>query len=464
MSSLTDILNTGRQSLRVQQLAMQVIGQNTANVNTEGYSRRRLDLATAPPYEGLGQWSSGAGVDTEWLGRVRDNALDIQIRGNSSSLGYWTQSDDTLGRVEEVFNELGDNTISNDLQKFWAAWSDLSNNPEGMSGRTAVLQSAQTLASGVRRVYSEVASQWQTTDKKVVDDVNLINTLTAKIAQYNVQITRNEVDGEEASDLRDARDTALDQLSKLVDINVHEDSNGSVNVFNGGQVLVQVDRNVQLTMSQQAANGSYKTLVTYGSSGRAVTLQGGELKSLMDLRDNEVGKVLTDLDSFAVSLANRVNAVHSSGYGLGDTHGFEFFSANTTSAANFGVAAAITDDPSRIASASMPGAPGDNSIALQLAGIQNEKLMRGGQATLDEFYRDSVLTLGSSKSYAAGQLKVEQAAMDNLQNRKQQVSGVSMDEEMAHLVSVQKAYQAAAKVVTTVDQMMQTLLGMGGAA
>jgi flagellar hook-associated protein 1 len=463
MSSLADILNTGRQALQVQQLAMQVIGQNTSNVNTEGYTRRRLDLTSAPPYEGLGQFESGAGVDVEWLGRVRDRVVDDQIRSNSSSLGYWAQTDDTLGRVEDVFSELGDNSVSNDLQNFWAAWGDLANNPEGMAGRTEVLQRAQTLTSGVNRVYSEVASQWQSTDKKISADVNEVNSLTSKIAQFNVQIVRSEVSGEEASDLRDARDNAIDRLSTLMDIQVKESPNGSINIYNGGQTLVQVDHAVALTMTQQAANGSAKTVVTYGDSGRTLSLQGGELKSLTDLRDKDLGTVMQNLDDFAVALANRVNQVHSAGYGLNGSNGNEFFAADVTGAATLKIAAVIADDPSRIASASTAGAAGDNSIALQMAGIQNEHLLRNGQSTLDGFFRDAVTDLGSRKAYASSQLKVEQAAMDNLQNRKQQVSGVSMDEEMTRLVSVQKAYDAAAKVINTVDQMMQTILGLGGA-
>lgn len=463
MSSLTDILNTGGYALRVQQLAMQVVGQNTANANTDGYTRRRLDLTTAPPNGGLG-WQAGSGVDVLSLGRVRDNVLDNQIRSSNGDLGYWTQKDDVLGRVEEVFNELGDSAISTQLQDFWAAWQDLANHPEGMAGRMSVLEKAQTLSAGVRRAYSELSDRRTAVDGQIAQDVTEVNSLTAKIAQLNVQIVHAEVAGGEASDLRDERDRTLDRLSSLMDISTHEDANGAVNVFNGGRTLVQVDHSTNLTASTVSANGRTSTVVTYGTSGAALTLQSGEIKGLMELRDHDITSVMNDLDTFAVALANRVNEVHRTGYGLNNVTGVDFFANGITGAANFRVSDSVTNDPSLIVTASAPNAPGDNTMALQLAGIQNEKILDNGRSTAGEFYQDTVLRVGSNKSYASGQLKVEQAAMDNLDNRRQQVSGVSLDEEMTRLVQVQQAYQAAAKIVTTVDQMMQSVLTMGAAA
>jgi flagellar hook-associated protein 1 FlgK len=465
MSSLSDILNTGRYALNVQQLAMQVVGQNTANVNTDGYSRRRLELTIAPPFGSSSDpWQTGGGVDVLSLGRVRDTLLDQQIRNSSRDLGYWTQKDDTLGKVEDVFNELGDSAISTQLQDFWASWQDLANAPEGTAGRIAVLEKAQALTAGVRRAYSELSTQRSNADKQIVADVNQVNTLTSNIAALNVQIVHMEVGGQEASDLRDARDNALDQLSSLIDINTQEAADGSVNVYNGGRCLVQLDHSMSLTMNTVASNGITTTVVQYGTSGQSLSLQGGEIKGLMELRDQDIGSVMSDLDSFAVALANRVNEVHRTGYGMNNATGNDFFASNVTGAADFCVSNAVANDASLIATGATPDASGDNSIALQIAGIQSEKLLNNGLSTADDFYRDSILKLGSKKSYAAGQLKVEQAAMDNLDNRRQQVSGVSLDEEMTRLVQVQQAYNAAAKIVTTVDEMMQTIMAIGSTA
>jgi flagellar hook-associated protein 1 len=461
MPTLSDILNTGSHSLRVQQLAMQIVGQNTANVDTEGYTRRRLELTTAPPSVSSNMWDTNGGVDVLGLGRVRDRLIDEQIRSSSTGLGYWTQKDDTLGRVEEIFSEMGGSAISDQLQQFWSAWQDLSNNPEDTAPRLAVVEKAQALASGVRRAYGALAEKRQQVDGQIVDDVNEANTLTEHIAKLNVQIVRAETSGQEASDLRDQRDLAIDRLSQLLNIKVQEGGNGSVNIYNSGQILVQSDRSFNLTVNTVNRNNMPTTVITYGDSGRPVTLEGGEIKAFVDMRDEDIGSVMSDLNAFAQTLAQRVNSVHRTGYGVAGSNGFDFFAGDITGAADFRVSQMITDDPSRVATASSAGAPGDNSIALSIAGIQNERIFDNGRSTADAFYRDSVLRLGTRKAYASDQLKVEQAAMDNLQNRRQQVSGVSMDEEMTRLVQIQHSYEAAAKVVSTVDQMMQTILDMG---
>lgn len=463
MSSLSDILNTGRRALLVQQLAMQVVGQNTANVDTEGYTRRRLDLATAPPYEGFYGWEGGSGVDVQYLGRVRDRIVDEQYRRGNSQLGYWTQRDNVLAEIEAVFSEMGGSAISDQLQQFWAAWNDLANSPEGEGSRTALLEKARSLASGIWRVHGELAAQRTQVDGQITDAVDEVNAITSRIAQLNIQIVRAETSGEEASDLRDQRDSAIDRLSSIMDIMVEENGDGAVNIYNGGQILVQVDRNVDLVVSAVNQNGYVQSTISYGNSGRPLKVESGELKSLLELRDSDIGGVMADLDEFAVALADRVNEVHRTGYGLTGTNGVEFFAADITGAANFRLSSLILDDPSRIATSSRADAPGDNSIALQLAGIQNEKLLHDGRATLDEFYRETVLSVGTRKSFSAGQLKVEQAAMSNIENKRQQISGVSLDEEMTKLIQVQQAYDAAAKIINTVDEMMQTVLSIGGA-
>jgi flagellar hook-associated protein 1 len=462
MGSLSDIMASTSQSLRVQQLLMQIIGENTANVNTDGYSRRRADLVTAPPFDGLGTWSPGWGVDVANVGRVRDELVDEQLRRNAGSYGYWNQRDEQLNSIESVFSDLNGTGISSQLQQFWAAWQDLSNHPEGMAGRTALIQATQALTSGVQNAYTQLSNQRDLVDRQVQSSVSEINTLTSQIAHLNTSIVSAELDGHEASELRDQRDIAIDRLSHIMNISVREESNGAVNVFNGGQIMVQRDRATQLAMSRETENGMV-TVITYSDHGSRVQLDGGELKSLLTVRDDDLTTAMNKLDEFARSMSQRINDAHRTGYGLTGTNGMDFFANDVTGASNFRLSSMITDDPSRIATAAGPNATGDNSLALQIAGIQNEKFMNNGQSSLDDFYRDFVLDVGARKANSASQLKIEQGTMDNLTNRRQQISGVSMDEEMARMVQVQQAYQASAKVITVIDQMMQTVLAMGAA-
>jgi flagellar hook-associated protein 1 FlgK len=460
MPTLGGILNTGRQALQLQQLAMQIIGHNTSNVSTEGYSRRRIDFSTAPGIAEFGQWQIGSGVDLNFLGRIRDRLLDDQIWRNSSEAGYWSQQDEALGGVEQIFSEMEGTAISDQLKEFWASWQDLANNPEGTATRQSVLEKAQSLASGVRRVYSELAQRREDLDAQIVGKVGEVNQLTAQIAQLNVQIAQTEQSGGEASDLRDARDLAVGRLSSLIQISVQQNENGAVSVYASGQVIVQGDRNTPLTMSTDTQSGYSRTSISLGQNSAPISLGNGEIKSLMDTRDTEIGKAMQDLDTFAQTLATRLNEVHRTGYGLSGSNGMDFFDPETTGAANFQVSSLIAEDVSRIATAASPDATGDNSIVLQIAAIQQEKLLENGQSTIDDFYTNSVIRIGSRRSFAADQYAVAQAASDHLENRRLQISGVSMDEEMTRLIQVQQAYDAAAKIIKTVDEMMTTILDM----
>lgn len=460
MSTLSDILNTGKQALLIQQLAMQVIGHNTSNVNTEGFSRRRLDLSTALPGQNFKMWHVGSGVDISYLGRIRDTLIDKQIRENLTTLGYWNRQDETLERIEEIFDDLEGTGISTELELFWSAWQDLSNEPEEASARLSLLQKAQSLSSSVRRTYSALNEQRRTLDEQIVGLIDEVNGITSQISVLNVQIVNTERAAEEASDLRDQRDLLLDKLASLINITTEENSDGAVNVYTGGTILVQLDRAIGLSAVARGTDGYMVSSIAVSEGGMPIEFKSGEIKSLLNLRDNEIVTKMEELDAFAVTLAQRVNEVHRTGYGLTNTNGIEFFSPDVTGAADLRVSALITDDPSRIATAASPDAPGDNSIALLIADIQQEKLLEDGRYTLDEYYRNMVLSLGATRAYAANQQTVEQSAYDNLENRRQSVSGVSMDEEMTRLIQVQQAYEAAAKVIKVVDEMTETLLSI----
>ncbi len=335
MSSLADILNTGRSALRVQQLAMQVVGQNMANVGTDGYSRRRLELTAALP-SGISElWNTGSGVDVHHLGRVRDQLIDDQIRRAGAGLGYWSQRDDGLARVEEIFSELGDNGIGDQLEQFWGAWNDLANNPESTSARIALSSKTQALTASVRSAYGALDERRRDAEAKVTAGVEEINGLTAQIARLNVQIVHVEIGQADASDLRDARDKALDRLSQLVTINTRENADGSVGIYANGQAVVQLDQSVALTQSSGMVNGRSVIRISAGIEGRPLNFENGEIKALMDLRDQDIPATMEDLDRFATTLTTRINALHRTGYGLTGTSGQDFFASSVTGAATF---------------------------------------------------------------------------------------------------------------------------------
>ncbi|MBU0692355.1 flagellar hook-associated protein FlgK [bacterium] len=459
MSTLSSILNTGRRAIQVQELAMQVIGHNTANVNTEGYSRQRLDFRTSPP-GGLGMYNTGSGVDVDRLARVRDSLLDVQIRESRSQIGYWQQRNESLQNVESTLNGLGDVNIDTRLQQFWSAWSDLANDPESESSRLALLQRSQSLTTSIRRAYSDLTDQLTNANDQIAVEVSKVNQLTAQIAALNIAVNQAELNGNEASDLRDQRDLILEELSGIIDVSSQEQEGGAINVYSGGQILVQVGSNVNLHVSSIAGTSSELPTIKHGITGTEMQISQGSLRALLDLRDADIRPALEDLDTLATTLSSRINEIHRTGYGLDNTSGINFFASDVSGAADLRINDVIIDDVARIASASLPDAAGDNSTALAIAAVQHEKLLNDGRATLDEFNRNISLRAGSNLSYALAQLEIEDAAQENLLNRRASISGVSIDEEMTRMIQVQKAYDAAAKIVKTVDEMINTLLSM----
>lgn len=457
MSTLSNILEQGRRAIQVQQLAMQVIGHNTSNAGTVGYSRRRIDLGTAPP-GATGEWGVGAGVDINDLSRVRDRLLDQQIRSGTTVASYWSSREDQLGRIEETFNALGDNNLGSLMDKFWQGWQDLANDPESMAPRYQMRDRATALVGGLKRVYGDLESQIREVNQRIADGANQVNELTAGIAELNVQIVASELGGMEASDLRDSRDLMVEQLAGLTDISVQEQPDGTIHVYSGGSIIVQRDIAIPVQIDQVESDPQNHVVLKLGSSSSSWMPAGGELGALFLQRDIELPKVMSELDQFARDFSQAVNAVHVQGWGMNGSQGQEFFAADATGVRDLALSRLIIEDAGKIAASSNEDAPGDNSLALAIAAIQNQ--MTGSGYTIDEMLRNVPLDAASRRSAAIQQLDIETAVLDNSTNRRFAISGVSLDEEMARLLETQKAYEAAAKIVQTVDEMMQTILSM----
>ena len=344
------------------------------------------------------------------------------------------------------------------MDDFWQGWQDLANDPESMTPRYSLRDRASALVSTLKRVHKNLSDQIEDVNARITAGAEQVNDLTSAIAELNVRIVQSELGGEESSDLRDSRDLLVEQLSGLTDVSVQEQSDGSINVYSGGHIMVQRDLAVPLTIDRVDTDPKREVVLTLGTSGSHWKANGGELGALFEQRDQELPKLLEQLDSFAREFATAVNSVHTTGYGLDGSSGNEFFAPGVTGVQDLAVSNAILEDPSRIASASASDAPGDNSIALAIAGLQTQATSSG--ITLDQMLRNIPLEAGSKRAAAIQQNDIEAAVLNNAVNRRFSISGVSLDEEMAHLLEAQKAYEAAAKIVQTVDEMMQTVLSL----
>jgi flagellar hook-associated protein 1 FlgK len=285
-----------------------------------------------------------------------------------------------------------------------------------------------------------------------------VNSLASRIAALNLQISKVEVTGDKANDLRDQRDLLLDELSALARISYQERPNGFLDVFLDGRALVNGDETNQLGVKADAAGN---VELAWASDGQVVNPGGGEIKADLDLRDGTLAQQRAALDALALAIVTEVNARHQTGYGLGGTTGVDFFSG--TGAADISISAAVQSDLDNIAVSGYPSAPGDNSVGLAIARLARDVVSVGGQTTsIGAYYRAMITSLGVRGQEAQNMVDSEESILVHLKKQKDSISGVSLDEEAANLIKFQHAYNAAARAMTVFDELLDRLINGTG--
>ena len=459
MSNILGLLDIGRGALLAHQNAISITGHNIANVNTPGYSRQRVNLATS-----LGLTSAsgqmGAGVRVSDIQRIYDQFLGSQINTESYNLGKWEAQKSSLERVEIIFDETTGFGLNQAMGDFWNAWQDLANNPEGHTERQVLVAKSEIMAEAFNKISSDLNQQQNDIDSSIEGAVIEINTIAGQISDLNIKISDIEKSGQSANDLRDERDLLLKELSSMIDISSFEGDDGQVTVLVGnGRPLVQPPYSLSLSTVTNASG--HEDVVWVDRDGNSVDItndiSGGKLKGWLEVRDVKIEDYKTRLDDLASSIITEVNNLHTAGFDLNGAAGGAFFTG--TSASDIAVDTNIINDVNLIA-ASGTGAPGDNSNSIAIVNLQNGLLMSGGTATYDDFYNSLVSDVGIDAQSAQMNYDHQTAMASSLDNYRESISGVSLDEEMVNLVKFQHAYDAAAKLISAVDEMMNTVMNM----
>jgi flagellar hook-associated protein 1 FlgK len=454
MSGLTQILEIARRALAAQQSGINVTSHNIANAGTAGYSRQQVNLVATNPLPSPGGLL-GTGVAVSHIGRIRERFIDQQIRLSSNSYGSATAEQRVLSQVEAALNEPSEGGLGSVMAKFFTSFQDLSVHPEESAPRTAVVQKGDMLAQTFRRLTSSL----QQLKSDVGDDANLmvdrINALARDISGLDVQIVATRSQGGEPSDLQDQRDMKIDELSQLANINVAEDELGSVLVSVGGTVIAS--RSGPVALAVTSAGGELR--ITQKESGAPVSAIGGEIGGLLTTANGDIPSALAKLDQLAGAIITRVNTLHSAGFGLGSPAptGINFFTGTT--AADIGVDPAVKNNSNNVA-ASGTGAPGNNDVALALSRVGNEPLLSGNSLSVTQAYGNLVSGIGSRIGGTEATVSAQELILGQLDNQRNAVSGVSLDEEMTNLIKFQRSYEAAARVVNTVNELFQSILNM----
>ncbi|HWR81839.1 MAG TPA: flagellar hook-associated protein FlgK [Candidatus Deferrimicrobium sp.] len=460
MPGLFQGLEVGKRALLTHQLYLQTIGHNIANVNTPGFSRQRvLITSTQPDQSAVG--SVGTGVTVSDIRHIRDLFLGEQYRKENKSLGQWSYKEKVMTQLENLFNEPNDNTLSDLLNDFWDAWSDVSTNPSSISHRVTLLENANLLTNRFHELAAQLNSLRDAADRDLVGMTDEVNRITAEVARLNQQIKTLELGGEHASDLRDVRDQLLDDLSQLIDVNTIEQDNGEALVFIGAMAIVDGPDSMKIATETYNDGGAVRHRIVWEKSSVAVRNGNGQIKGLFDTRDEVISQYLAELDRLARTLVESVNALHITGVGLSGSTGLKFFDTAIVDAAHIALNPELIRDPARIA-ASATGEEGDNTIALAIQNLRNTRIMENDTTTLNDYYNAVVGTLGVETRESRAFSENYALLVHQVHNARQSVQGVSLDEEMTNMVKFQHAYDAAARVITSMDQALDTVInGMG---
>jgi flagellar hook-associated protein 1 len=492
MSGISFVLNLARGALFAQQQGIAVTAHNIANVNTPGYTRQR------PNFENLtsdtnSRFKLGYGVVVDSVSQYYDRFVTQNLHQQESVLGESETRKSALYYIQGLFNDQAGNGLSQVLSEFWNGWQDVADNPSGIPERTALLQKAAAVAERFHTIRNDLSRIHNEVGNSLGSSLSELNELTGRVAELNQQIVASESSGTAANDLRDQRNELLKTISGLIEGQAFENKDGSVTFVTTNGLLL-VDHAQSWKLSQNGSELRWNDIPGNVSD----RLQGGKIGGLLDLRDEVIPQYTANLDEMAGTLIKAVNDLHSTGFNLNGADGIYFFTnfqtpPNVPNAGDYTGAAAfiglstgangVKDNPENIAAAeaNSPGPPpsplpGDNRNALKILSIQTDDTLnvkkwtyadRGATissvtttSSLDDYYRTLVGDMGVLTAGATGQYDFSKTMIDNLNDLRDSVSGVNLDEEMTKLLELQSAYKAAAKLVTISDELYTTILQM----
>tara|TARA_B100000686_G_C16784718_1_gene974433 strand:- start:1278 stop:2960 length:1683 start_codon:yes stop_codon:yes gene_type:complete len=555
-SNVFSVLNTAKVGLLAQQLAIEVTGQNIANVQTEGYSRQEINFeAKNARHTSLGQ--IGTGVRVVGIKRAHDKFLFSQILGEGDRLGQFGVQKDIFEQLEVLFSESNQQGLNQSLGKFFSTLQDLSSNPTGLPERSNVIAEAQNLKITFNKLGESIFKIQRNLDAMVKVETTKINSYTSEIAVLNRAIHANEPGNFNANDLRDKRDQKVKELSELIDLNFVDEMDGQISLtLKNGTPLVLQSKAFTLSTQVNGNNKGFQDIVISGFSGTSTNVTenvtGGSLKGLIDMRDKEIPGIKDKLDRLAAGFIQEFNNIHQNGFGLDGTTGNNFFeppsvateintnntgsatltatngnpstisndkfeititNANTFTLKNlttginqgsfsftagskfnlaggftvtisngatagdkfkfsvsedaaqtFSISGDVASNPNKIGAGLNSSSDGAN--ALSLISLQSRLSFNSithvaegsGAFTFNEFYSSIVSDLGVQSFSTQATLEQQEGILLQLNTRRESKSGVSIDEEFINMVKFQQAYNASARLIGVVDELLDTVI------
>lgn len=468
-------LGTALSSLIAQRQGLEVSGQNVANANTVGYTRQRATLSALPATSVPSMFATssgvGQGVFTSGFERMGDIFVDARLRTETSGAAYLQQLSTSYSQLEDAVGEPGDTGLSSQLTNMFTAWSEASKSSEGTASRSVLLERSTAVANQIATLYNGAQTQWNQTLTTTNSLVTQVNTTAANLADLNSRILAITNAGGSANELMDSRDLLITQLSGLVGATARIQENGTVDVMVAGNALVNGAKANTLEVTgaksfDQAMDGESVSIV-WAKNGASAGLDGGRVAGLLTVlappNASGSGGMLTEAatgyNTLATQIATQVNTLHNTayteaGYETGTTAG-DFFTLETGKPAALGLKVAITD-PKDVGLAAAGAGALDGSIGDQLAALATAA--DGPNAT----WSANVVQLGVRSASASSRATVAEAARATSEAQQLAQTSVDTDEESINMLAYQRAYEGAARVLTAIDEMLDTLINRTG--
>lgn len=508
-------LETARRALNTQQSALYTTGHNIANANTLGYTRQRVNFEEESPYPAPGMnrpqipGQMGTGVKAGSVQRVRESFLDDQYRTQSSKLGYWEARSDALSKMEQVMNEPTDSGLANTMDQFWQSLQDLAVDPQNTGARSVVRQRGIAVAETFNYLNDTLTAEKNNMKTEVGVAQKEVNSLLNQISSVNDQISSVEPHGYLPNDLYDERDRLIDQLSSLVSVKVdYVKSGGNASALAEGKAVISLVNDKGTEQAKLVTETGYNELkINYNGTGETVssiTIDGsdinfndfkssGKLKSLVESYGYQgtdgkakglYSDMLSELDNLAYTFATEFNKIHSDGMSPNEIKNkqnskINFFADTDTTtisdrtgfSGRIGISQDIYNSLDNIATADgtnpESAALGDSTIALKLADVINQNYDYRGdtsnpQSSNFKNYFEGVIGAMAIDAQEANRMTSNSTTLKQaVDDKRLSTSSVSLDEEMTNMIQFQQAYNAAARMITIQDELLEKIIGMG---
>ncbi|NBJ69597.1 MULTISPECIES: flagellar hook-associated protein FlgK [Clostridia] len=498
-------LEMAKQALFAQQSALYTTGHNISNANTEGYTRQRVNFETLSPYPAASRnrpeipGQIGTGVEAGSVQRVRNKFLDYQFRSENGRLGYWTTKSEALSKLETLLNEPSKNGLAKTMDKFWNSLQDLAVNPDNSGARSVVANRGLAVAETFQYLSKSLASHRSDLKNQIDTSMENANSMLRQIGSLNEQISELEPHGYLPNDLYDRRDKLIDKLSNIINIKASysKSSESSPNIADGIATIEVVDNdgnsfqpNVILVngepgqeqineLTVEYGDGSYAPISSFSVNGEQLNIleSNGSLGGLVAAYGHDIDgdgtiqgtytDMLTNLDKMATTMVEEFNRVHRNGKAVDGTEGVDFFvfKDGKSGAAGITVNPDIMEEPDLIA-ASTNETNGEGANALALSKVFNDKSLVGnplGENTSINGFYDSLIGKMGVQAEEANRMKETTVLLRaQVENERMSISSVSLDEEMSNMIKFQHAYNAAARSMTTIDEMLDRIINNMG--